>query len=260
VDQMTSLVIEYKNRAPLELMDLAQSMICIGAQYKEVCINHEKIIPDDMRLYVKEVRSGSTIMELVPWVAGAFPVVIEHADSVLKFSEYLARLYKWYSGTGNEKPQNVTRSMLIDAVKIIEPIAKDNASQLNIGTIQYNGDTHYHLHLSSLEAKAAQNGIYREIQDIDIPTVGVHKKVVMYWAQARNDAKSQSGDKARIESISNLAVKAIFSNDETKIRMLYEEAHPFEKGYIVDVACETVNGRPVLYKIINFYDTVELSA
>lgn len=90
------------------------------------------------------------------------------------------------------------------------------------------------------------------------PITGIHERVVMYWAQARNDVKSLAGDKARIESISGTAVKTIFVGDDIKVRMLYEEAHPFEKGYLVDVACETVNGRPVLYKILEFHDVVDL--
>lgn len=256
---MTRLVVEYKNKAPLELMDLAQSMICIGEQYKEICIDREKIVPDEVKLYVKEVRTGSTIIELAPLLIGAFPAVIDHADSILIFAEYLVDLYKSYSGSGGEKPKNVSKSTLIDAIKIVEPIAKDRASQLNIGTIQVNGDIHYHTHISSLEARAAQNEMQREIKDMGTPITGIHERVVMYWAQARNDIKSLSGDKARIESISGTAVKTIFVGEDIKVKMLYEEAHPFEKGYLVDVACETVNGRPVLYKILELHDIVDLN-
>jgi hypothetical protein len=54
----------------------------------------------------------------------------------------------------------------------------------------------------------------------------------MYWAQARNDPNgSKAGDRARIESIYGGEVKVKFINDHIKLKMLYEEPHPFSKAF-----------------------------
>lgn len=255
---MTKLVIEYKNENSIELMDLAQSMISIGNQYREYVVEQRLLLPSDVKLYVKEVRKGSTIIELYPMIAGAIPITIEHANTVIEFANHLKTIYDWYSGVGKERPFDITKSTLIDSIKIIEPVAKDRASQFNVGTIQVSGDVHYHLHLDSTSANAAQNGIRRELEEQKETKAKIHEKVVMYWSQARNESKSNVGDKARIESIWASPVKIIFAKDETKKRMLYDEPHPFKKGYLVDVAVETIEEKPVLYKILEFHEAIEI--
>jgi TM2 domain-containing membrane protein YozV len=255
--EITKLVVEYKNKNPIELIDLAQSMISIGNQYKEYVVEQRKLLPDNVKLYIKEVRKGSTIIELYPMIIGAIPVVIEHAGTVIEYADYLKTLYDWYSGKGEEKPE-VTKSTLVDSIKIIEPVAKDSSAQLNIGTVQVNGDVHYHLHLDSSSANAAQNKIRRELDEQKVTEARIHEKVLMYWSNAKNDSKSNAGDKAKIESISLTPIKVIFGNDETKRKFLFDVPYPFNRGFIVDVAVETIEEKPVLYKVLKFYESIEI--
>lgn len=257
-NDMTRLVVEYKNDAPMELLDLAQSMICMGNQYKEYVVERRQMLPDDVKLYIREVRKGSTIIELIPMIAGALPSVVEHAGTVSEYAKHLKSIYEWYSGTGKEKPQHITKSALSDTIKIIEPIAKDRASQFNIGTYQHNGDIHVHVHLDSAMANASQNAMRRDLDEMKEPITGIHEQVVMYWAQARNQPDTKAGDKAKIESIYRGSVRVIFATDDIKVKMLYEEPHPFNKGYIVDVAVESIEDKPVLYKVLTFHDVVDL--
>ncbi|MGD0341826.1 MAG: hypothetical protein ABSA76_08995 [Bacteroidales bacterium] len=51
---------------------------------------------------------------------------------------------------------------------------------------------------------------------------------------------------------------AIFDNDAAKTRMLLGNDNPFMSAYRVDVAVETVKGKPVLYKILNMHERIEM--
>ena len=98
---------------------------------------------------------------------------------------------------------------------------------------------------SFLEASAIQNNIQRLIQEMREPVTGMHLNVLLCWYQARNISVSGPGDKGVIESISPNPVKVVFSTDTIKTTMLLEDENPFRMAYIVDVAVETVNGRPM---------------
>jgi len=58
-----------------------------------------------------------------------------------------------------------------------------------------------------------------------------------------------------IESITNRPLKVIFENDQLKDRMINVDGSPFHLAYVVDVKVETIEGRPAVYKIVNFYES-----
>jgi len=111
--------------------------------------------------------------------------------------------------------------------------------------------------LNSLEANAAQNTAKREIELLHEPITGTKEKVLLYWYQARNDPRSQAGDRAIIESIYRGPVKAVFMNENVKAKMLLDTPNPFTHAYVVDVSVETVRDRPALYRILNVHEVIE---
>jgi hypothetical protein len=89
---------------------------------------------------------------------------------------------------------------------------------------------------------------------------GIQEKVLLYWYQARNDPRSKSGDRAIIESISTSAVKVVFVNENIKAKILSSSENPFMLAFVVDVAVETIQGRPALYRILEMHDSFERDA
>ncbi len=79
----------------------------------------------------------------------------------------------------------------------------------------------------------------------------------MYWWQARNDIAGHAGDKAKIESIYDGPVKTTFQDDNIKAAMLLDEPHPFKKAFVVDVVVETIEGKPMLYKVTRLHEAFE---
>ena len=127
---------------------------------------------------------------------------------------------------------------------ILEPIVKDEGSQIIIQT--RDSSTIEQVTINYMEANAIQHTIQRRIQGMREPVTGVHNNVVLYWYQARGTPASSPIDKGVIESLSPNPVKVLLPSDAIKASILLEDDNPFRMAYLVDVAVETVNGRPIL--------------
>ena len=65
-EDQTMLTVNIKNRQPVELVDFAQSMISLGAEYSDyIASSQNHLVSDEIKLYIKEIRPGSIITELV---------------------------------------------------------------------------------------------------------------------------------------------------------------------------------------------------
>lgn len=252
------LIFEIKNNDPVELLDLTTSLVAFGREYVDYA---EETLDGkyrtETRLYVKEIRSGSIIADLVPYAPALLPIISD-VNTVVGFATRLQALVKWLvSPTKAEKPSGVTVSQLQNIKSIVEPVAKDSASQMNIHTEVHNHAPVY-INLNSSQANELQNRADREIGLIQTPVVGAHKDVVMYLWQARNDTVSNAGDRAIIESISRRPTKVIFATEKLKLEVLGVKDNLFRHAFIVDVTVETVEGRPILYKVTNVSETLSI--
>lgn len=254
------LTIEIQNKTPVELLDLSKSMMSIAEEYKNFSIGNKTEFPaEGVKLYVREIRAGSIITDLVALAPCALPF-IENANIVIEYAKYLKILLNWFSGKSETKPEIFEKNSLQNISNIVEPIAKDQASQMNVSAINISGYAVVNFNISSTEANAAQNSIRRHIETMKEPITGIHEQVVMHWAQARNSANSKSGDKAKIESLYRGDVKVMFANATLKQQMLLSEPYPFNKAYVVDVAVETVNDKPALYRVLNLHEAITLDS
>lgn len=250
----TKLTIEIKNRQPVELLDLTNSFMSLADEYRRFVQTQEVVTyADDVRLYIKEIRSGSIITDLVALSAAGLPFA-EHTVTILDFSKYMYKAYAFLTGKSQDRPP-LSKPNLVNMMRIVDPIARDSASQMNVSTV-VNGNVNLTINIGSIEANAAQNAASRELKAMKEPSSGFHDQVVLYWYQARNDLSATTGDRAIIESINAGAIKTIFGLPELKAKMLRD---PFSHAYLVDVYVETVGGKPVLYKISAIHDNIELN-
>lgn len=256
------LVVEIKNRVPVELVDLNRSLLAIADEYQTFADeSFDGAYRTEAKLYVHEIRTGSIITELVPIAAGLLPFLTD-ANNVLAFTERLRKLIDWLrnpSGKEGEAP-SFERKSLENVNSILEPVAKDSGSQLNISCSKIENHGPVVINIDSRDANAIQNQVRRQLSLMRAPDVGRHDRALMYWYQARNDLSSAAGDRAIIESISPRPVKVTFLSESTKGQMLRAEENPFKFAFIVDVDIETVNGKPALYKILCCHDRIEKPA
>jgi hypothetical protein len=228
-----------------------------GEQYKRFALSQPHVkLPSEARLYVEEIREGSIITKLVDFAQLSLPLVAD-MNTLMQFAKHLKGLYDVFLGKSkDDKNLSLEKSDLIQLSKIVNPVAKDNGSQINISNV-YHGDVSYTINLDSVSSNAIQNDIARRINSTIEPKSNIHQKVVIKWYQTKNDPTAQTGDKGIIESIYPRPVKVVFSNEESKVFLLQEKLNIFLHGFIVDVRVETLDNIPVLYNILNLYGTVE---
>lgn len=256
IDLKNKLEIKFSNIQPIELSDLSLSLLSISNQYQKFIENETKeSYKVNSELFIKEVRTGSIVIELV---AQAMPVVplLWSGGALLEWTNQVSTTFQWLLGKVNEPPVEVSKQDLKQWNSILEPVAKDNGSQLNF-TVSEGGIVINNFYINSEQANAAQNFIKR-IENLDKPDDHLQEKRVMYWYQAKFDDKSHTGDKAVIESISKKPIKVIFENNAVKKAMLKGDSRfskPWnELAYLVDVRVQTVRDEPKVYTIINYYD------
>jgi hypothetical protein len=139
----------------------------------------------------------------------------------------------------------------------LEPVAKDNGSQV---FFDFNGPAHIgqiHFHYNSQEANAVQNNARRYLGPT-LPTNQILRDELLTLHQVRGDSKSRTGDKGIIESISKLPVKLMFSSEEIKKGILDSPDNPFQRVFVVDVEVKTVGDKPALYKVLALKDNFEM--
>jgi hypothetical protein len=246
------LTIEIKNSRPIEVSSIIDMFNGLNSEYNKFVSENENFkLKKETKLYLNDVRTGSQIYDFVDLIPLALPFV-ENTNSVFEFAKHLKNIFDFYVGKSEDQPQ-LDSNDLKNISKIIEPVAKDNSSQvLFTATYQTN---HVHYYYNSLETNAIQNRISNELIALKEPDHSIHHKVLFYWWIAKGDVKSQSGDKGVIESLSNKALRVIYENDSLKEKMINVEDNPFHLAYIIDVKVETIEGKPAAYKIIDVHES-----
>ncbi|PIZ22706.1 MAG: hypothetical protein COY49_07135 [Comamonadaceae bacterium CG_4_10_14_0_8_um_filter_57_29] len=257
IDFGTKLEIYIKNEQPVVLTDLTLSLLAVNQQFQrfiESETNQDYQVGTE--LYIKEVRSGSIIIELV---AQALPIVplLWSGGTLSEWINNAKGVLEWLLGKVSNPPKVMHKNDLKQWKAILEPVAKDSSSQMNF-TVSDNAQvTINQFSFNSADANAAQNRITRELEDMDDPSEHIQNRKLMYWYQTKFDTDSHTGDKAIIESISKRPQKVIFENNAVKEAMLGEDPRfnkPWHKlAYVVDVEVQTVMGEPKMYTVLRYH-------
>lgn len=250
------LTLKIDHRSPVSVMDLSACFAGLADEHIRFVETREGISAGQgVQLYVRQVRSGSIEADLAALTPLALPFM-EHAVTILDFACYLKNALHMVLGKKHEEVQ-LLKPNYENIIKILEPVAKDQNGAIHINSTFAN-HAPVNIQINYLEANAAQNAARRAIDNLKTPSTDGKEKVLLYWYQARNDKRSQKGDRAIIESIYPGPVKTIFISEGIKGKMLLGSNNPFKRAFVVDVAVETINGKPALYRITDVHDSTPL--
>ena len=248
---------EFQNQRPIDLIDLTTSLMAVGEQFRRFVHRHDAALTEDgYRLFIKEVRAGSIIAELVSYAVQS-SMIMPAIPLVAQFGQEISDLFDFFKDI--KEARDVAKEIgfgkkdLQQISDIIDPVAKDGGSQLNL-IATHGGVIKVNVSISSLEANAVQNNLRRRIEATRESITGMHHDQVLYWYQMRADIAEKPGDKAVIERFSRNPVKVRIASDEVKREMIDRPQNPFRKLYLVDVDVTEIDGKPVLYKIIDVKD------
>jgi hypothetical protein len=256
------LTIEIKNERPVELVDLTTSFLSLAEEYRRFVAAHPEF--DDtvgVKLYVKEIRTGSIVADVIAMAAVGIPMALPYiteSNHLIEFGKHLKTTYDYFLGRRQlQQPLSLEKQDLKLLSSFVEP--KDQGSQLNLIASE-GGNVVVNINITSQEANATQNLIGRYLTELKEPETRLHEKVLLYWYQARPDLERPVGDRAIIESISPAPVKTIFADESIKAAMNLSDPNPFLSAYIVDVFVDTIKARPAVYKILGVHERIDKEA
>jgi hypothetical protein len=258
--------IEYSQ--PVELADLTLSLQGLARSYRRYATQHDVDVGDAVKLYVREIKSGSIVVDLVneavnyaatsvPILAGAtLPDLTSKAKMLLDFTKFVKGTYDFFKGA-SPKPADLTAPHIKDLANVLEPVAKDSNGTVSINA-RDSAQVYVQVTINQTEANAIQNKAEREIEALKVPDQKTFKKVLLYWHKATADSSSHPSDRAIIDSITDKPLRVFFPDDDvaTKAAMIAGKDNPFTAGFLVDVELQTIKGEPYAYKVTHLYETL----
>lgn len=242
------------NKKPVELVDLGQSFKALGEQYQDYVARVAGA--GEGKLYVVRMQQRSPLVAELKGYLEQASFVVDHISIIAGFVTNLSELIEYFRSLGTIKQESgaPTRAEAERLAKIVEPVAKDGGSQLNIAI---QGDVHVHvnINLDSERANAVQNNIRRFIGK-PVPETGSFEREVLYLEQMRGNRSSSVGDRGIIEKFSTRPVKLHFMSEEVKAAILEKPQNPFLMNYVVDGVVSYARGQPGLYKITGVHEAI----
>lgn len=250
---------------PPELFQLINAFVSVGNQFDEYIRSAHPALEGHARLFVKEIRQGSTIVELIPVLAP----LIANMDAVLIVDNFVTRyggMLKSFIG-GTPAPA-IPKSDVKDFLGAVEVVANDSNGRSIISSATYHETKttkRIEIEFTTPEAKQAQSLLERMTIDIDTPVYEEKENVLMvFWQSNVADpaAGKKTGERVVIEVIHRKPLAIKYETDEVRQRIKYEtredEGNIFKKGFFVDCKVERLRGRPVAYRITAVHDVIDL--
>lgn len=245
--------LKFENSQPVDLMAFSESMAALGHSYEEFAIQ-QGISSEHSRyrLYIKEIRSGSILAEIIA-LANQASMIMEKVDIYAGFVTHLNDITQFFLGKSSKETKTPSKREAEKLSQIVAPIAQQTGAQL---TLINNAPLTINFTVNSDQANILQNRVRAFLGKQDEAQDNFEKEI-LYLEQIRKDIKAKTGDRGIIEAISKRPVKIIFSNEEAKKQILEVPENPFNMVFIVSGKVNRAEGTPVLYKINVVHDFFE---
>lgn len=247
-----TLTVEFKNTAPLELNEFASGITALGDNFKHNLSENPLRYPYEAGLYIKEVRQGSIIIDLMTFAA-ALTAPTETISTLTTFALKFKDLVEFLRDKKGKKNQ-FTRADFSQIAEVLKTTAHDQGAVFNFFTVNSGSGT-VNLSIDSGEAQRLRQNAFLEKNKLEQPVPSVYEQVVLRFYQARNKIGNKTGDMGIIESLHTRPVKVIFMDEKVKSAIMKGDDNVFKSLYLVNVRVERVDGKPVLYKVEKVIET-----
>lgn len=242
-----SLIFKIDYLKNVELDDLIVSLSGLSNQYSKFLeLDKNNPYNQELKLYIREIKKGSIISDLfVATAATGSMVFLENIVTIVEFIKYLNCAYSYYLGKG-DKQREYTKQEMKNFRNIVEPVAKDNGSQLIIQNCN-----NVVIKLDSEQANAIQNRIKREEDQVNVKSFNF---VTFTLFKTRVPQDLTTGFSGIIQSIlENKALPTIFQDSTTRDEIISIPENPLLKQFKVDAIVYYENETPVKYQITRVY-------
>lgn len=262
------LTLTLDNSEPIELSAFVGAFTSLAADYNRSL--ESKGLDGEAKIYVAEVRSGSIVADLFPVVATAFPAVAagaaQAAQAVDFVNSWKDRLTKLSAGL---VPDGLSKSELKTFTEAVTAVANDpNGHQLLEAATFEDGKRQVKaaFKFSTKDAKLIKDTIDGEFKRLEAPSEQVHPRVLMLFKRSDTGnapLEKRSGERAVISSISEKDLPIMYASELAEERIKHEiresDQNIYKKGFNVDVSVQYKGEKPVVYKVIEVHQVIDLS-
>lgn len=259
------LTITVENSEPIEIGDFAAMFAGMGKQFDDYIRTDHPKLKGQARMYVREVRPGSTIADLFPQIADMIGIM-DATLIVLGFGALFSkRIRRLITGQFLE---GATKSDLQAVADTIKASAHDKDGTTRLESIVYEEDgpkKRLEASFTGAEARKALETIEAQKKALDGEEAADHARVLMIFTRPDiYDAEvgKRSGERVKIEEISPKHLALMYGSEIAEQRIKSEirdtETSIFAKGFVVDVNVQTRGGKPVAYSVTNLHEVLDL--
>lgn len=262
------LVLKLDTSEPMEIGAFVGTFTSLASEFDRYVRERHPDLKADTQVFVKEVRSGSIEADMFPSlmalgaIVGAFDHVLIVEDFVRRWGKRITALAR-----GKQEDQPKTKAELRDFSDAVQAIATDpDASSTLSAAVFEDGERKVKaaFQFHTPEARAARDRIEEYKQELDATTRVDHERVLMVFTRSDVDPAQtgkRSGEKVRVESISDKSLALIYASSMAEERIKYEiRQHDsiYFKGFVVDLNVEMRSGKPVAYSVTHVHDVIDL--
>lgn len=263
------LILKIDTKNPVELTEFVGTFVGFGNQFDSYYNDEHPSERGNARFYVREVRAGSIIVELVPYIAAASPLLggamaaVKHANDLTKFIETFGAKVKNYFKRGG-RDSRAHKGDLADYLRTVQAVAHDPSGSLSL-TVYEHGEQRVAFKFDTLAAREAEQNLLEHRAELDRTTEADHKRVLMVFT--RTNVKhaatgKRSGELVEIEKIHSKALPIVYASTLAEERIRHEIAdadeNVYKKAFDVDVNVELREGKPVAYRLVAVHDVIDL--
>lgn len=249
-DATPSVIVEYKNKKPLDLLELTASLTAFGEQYRRYSARQASE-QSGARLHIGRLNTGSVIAELIP-IAQAGDWLLHHASMVAPFVAS-------YGDTLNlirhfpPKARDLEKADVRGAKTFLGPVARDPGAEVNIYAQQ--GST-----VVTNVYNFGTNGAKQIRKNADIILGGLpdeqdFEAVPMVLFQMRDGPAGTAGDYGIIDRFSRAPVKIRWASEDVKAAVMGRPENVFDLVYFVTGTAQTAGGRVAVYNVRRLDET-----
>ncbi len=165
------LTLTIDNSQPIKLTDFVTAFTSLSREYSSTVKASEDFSDEDAEIYIKEIRQGSIVADLIPIAASVVPLVVAEADKVLLAVETVDRWRERFSALlQGTIPENASKTDLKTWAGAVASVARDPdaSSTLEAATFEDGKrEIRATFTFNSREAKQIENVIEAEFERLD---------------------------------------------------------------------------------------------
>lgn len=254
---------------PMELHAFVGLFTSLAEEYSRSVHQNNPEIEGQSKIFVKEIRQGSIIAELIPIFTTIQPIAIQ-VDQLASAIEFVEKWKERITALVNGKIE-ASESELNSYFRAVEAIARDPQATSILQAATFEDGKRQIKAEFTFDTSQAQK-VERNIEQIRLlqnegkePKYADHIRVLMRFTRSdisRTTIGKKSGERVLIDDIHPKSLAIMYASPLAEQHIKHEiresEENVFKKAFVVDVNVKIINDSPSVYSITHLHEIIEL--